>query len=365
MQWGDVMADMVGVILAAGLGTRMKSDLVKVLHPVCGRSMVAYVIDALTQAGAERIVAVVGHQSERVEQCFGERIEYALQSRQLGTGHAVMQTEPLLAGFSGTVIVANGDAPLLQAETLHNLVEYHRQHQLAATVLTAVLENPTGYGRVIRDVAGNVLRIVEHRDATATERAVREINTGMYAFSGEYLFEALAQVGTGNAQGEFYLTDVISILRAKGLNVGAMAVADAREALGINDRVQLAEADRLMRERVLNNLMLSGVTVIDPGATYVESQVKVGSDTVIFPFTYLAGDTQIGEKSTIGPHCFIVDSHLENEVSVRNAELTRCKVGAKTHIGPYVSLETGAVVQPGSTIKGSVCRMGDELPDGQ
>jgi bifunctional UDP-N-acetylglucosamine pyrophosphorylase/glucosamine-1-phosphate N-acetyltransferase len=356
---------MVGVILAAGLGTRMKSDLVKVLHPVCGRPMVAYVIDALEQAGADRIVAVVGHQSERVKQCFGDRIEYALQAKQLGTGHAVMQTKSLLADYSGIVIVANGDAPLLQAETLHNLVKYHKERRLAATVLTAVLENPAGYGRVMRDEAGNVLRIVEHKDATTAEREVREINTGMYAFSGAHLFDALARIGTGNAQGEFYLTDVIGILRAEGLQVGAMAVPYPQEALGINDRVQLAEVDRLMRERVLNQMMLSGVTVIDPSATYVEAQVKVGSDTVIYPFTYLAGDTRIGEKSTIGPHCFISDSRLDDEVSVKVAELTRCEVGAKAQIGPFVSLATGTVVPPGSIIKGSVCRMGDELPDGR
>lgn len=359
------MAKLAGVILAAGLGTRMKSDTVKVLHPVCGRPMLAYVIDALRGAGAERVIAVVGHQSERVKQVFGGTVEYAVQEKQLGTGHAVMQAKMLIDAYPGIVVVANGDAPLLRSETLERLVAYHLENGLSATVLTAVLANPTGYGRVIRDANGAVERIVEHKDASPAERAVCEINTGMYAFSGPQLFPALAQVGTGNVQGEFYLTDIIDILRRNGHKVGAMAVADAPEAMGVNDRIQLAEADRAMRERVLRNLMLAGVTIVDPSSTYIEPQVNIGRDTVVHPFTYLAGDTMIGEKCSLGPYCHIEKARLESGVQVGAATLIGCTIGAGARIGSYVSIEPGTVVPPSHIVRASVYQMGDEKSNGQ
>jgi bifunctional UDP-N-acetylglucosamine pyrophosphorylase/glucosamine-1-phosphate N-acetyltransferase len=354
------MTQIVGVVLAAGLGTRMKSETAKVLHAVCGRPMLAYVVDALRGAGATRIVAVVGHQSDRVRREFGDSLEYVLQAQQLGTGHAVMQAEPLLQGYSGTIVVANGDAPLLQASTLMRFLEHHAARQLAATVLTAVVADPTGYGRVVRDSAGNVTRIVEHKDATGEERAIREINTGMFAFAGPYLFPALSRLGTTNVQGEFYLTDTLAILRSDGHRIGALAVDDPREALGVNDRAQLAEAGGIMRERVLRALMLSGVTVVDPATTYIEPQVKIGRDTVVHPFTYLAGDTTVGEKCSLGPHCQVQRSYLGAGVRVEAAILEGCTVGAGALVGSLVYLKPGSVVPPHEIVQVGASKMGDE-----
>jgi bifunctional UDP-N-acetylglucosamine pyrophosphorylase/glucosamine-1-phosphate N-acetyltransferase len=339
---------LAGVILAAGLGTRMKSDTAKVLHRVCGQPMVSYVVEALRAASAERVVVVVGHQRERVRKVLGPSLEYAVQEQQLGTGHAVMQAAGALRGFPGIVVVANGDVPLLQGETLARLVEYHAVNEMAATVLTAVVPDPSGYGRVLRDDDGNVLRIVEHKDASPEERAVQEINTGMYAFDASLLFPALTHLSSANAQGELYLTDIVEILRDGGHKVGAVAVDDPREGLGVNDRVQLAEADAIMRQRVIRKHMLAGVTVIDPATTYIEPKVKIGRDSVIHPFSYLAGDTEIGEKCCIGPYCHVRQARLGDGVHLGTAAvLEGCSVGSGATIGSSVRVGPGTVIASG------------------
>lgn len=344
----SVTRQVVGIVLAAGLGTRMKSDLIKVLHPVCGRPMVAYVLEALRMAGAERLIAVVGHQHQRVRRTLGDSVEYALQEQQLGTGHAVMQAEGLLRDWPGVVVVASGDVPLLQATTLMRLIEHHVQGEQAATVLTAVVEDPTGYGRVVREPNGDVVRIVEQKDATYVEQGIREINTGMYAFAGPLLFSALSRLDSDNAQGELYLTDVLGILRGDGCRVGAVAVNDPREAAGVNDRVQLAEAVAVMQERIARMWMLAGVTIVDPSTTYIEPQVRIGRDTVIHPYTYLAGDTEIGEKCSLGPYCQIREAHLAEGVRVGAAVLENCEIGGGAIIAPFSYVRSNTVVAAGS-----------------
>jgi bifunctional UDP-N-acetylglucosamine pyrophosphorylase/glucosamine-1-phosphate N-acetyltransferase len=343
-----LMMRVAGVILAAGLGTRMKSNTAKVLHRVCGRPMISYVVDALRGIEAERVIAVVGHQRGRVQEVLGPSLEYVVQEQQLGTGHAVMQADAPLHDYPGAVVVANGDVPLLRAETLARLVEYHTTHEMAATVLTAIVPDPTGYGRVLRDDRGDVLRIVEHKDASSEERAVQEINTGMYAFHGPLLFPSLARLSSANAQGELYLTDIVEILRDRGHRVGAIAVDDPREGLGVNDRLQLAEADAIMRQRVLRELMLAGVTIIDPSTTYIEPTVRIGRDSVVHPFSYLAGDTEIGEKCCIGPYCHIREARVGDGVRLGTAAvLEGCRVGSDAIVGSSVRLGPGASIVSG------------------
>ena len=238
---------LAAVILAAGQGTRMKSDMAKVLHKLWGRSMIRYVVDAAGSTAPNRIILVVGHQAEAVmKEMGGEAVEFALQEERLGTGHAVLQAAPMLEGFSGTIMVLTGDTPLLRPETLAGLLETHRDSGASATVLTAVLEDAAGYGRIIKDKQGNFLKIVEHRDASDDEKKVNEINSGIFCFESDDLFSALASVGRENAQGEYYLTDVMSILRKKGRKTIVHLCADRQEVMGINDLDQLKEAERLM-----------------------------------------------------------------------------------------------------------------------
>ena len=261
------MTQRFAVVLAAGQGTRMKSKLYKVLHPVAGKPMVGHVVDQVEAAGADKIVSIVGVGAEKVQEYLGDRSEYALQEKQLGTGHAVLQAESLLSGKEGTVLVICGDTPLLTAETLTGLFDYHQNQGAKATILTAHAEDPTGYGRVIRSESGAVEKIVEQKDASPVEAAVQEINTGTYCFDNKLLFEALNEVGNDNAQGEYYLPDVIEILKNKGEIVGAYQMEHEAESLGVNDRVALAEATRLMRARINEKHMRNGVTFMDPQST--------------------------------------------------------------------------------------------------
>ncbi|MFR6559429.1 MAG: sugar phosphate nucleotidyltransferase, partial [Weissella confusa] len=287
------------IILAAGKGTRMKSDLPKVLHEVGGKPMVEMVLETSQAAGAEKIVTVVGHGAERVEAVLAGRSEFALQAEQLGTGHAIQMAEPQLGDAEGMTLIGSGDAPLFTVNTFNKLFDFHEQSGNAVTVLTAIAPDPTGYGRIIRDENGNVIRIVEQKDATPEEAAVNEINTGVYVFDNQLLFSSLKQVTNDNAQGEYYLPDTLEILRNEGHTVGAFVMDDFDESMGVNDRVALARANKVLRDRVNEMHMRNGVTLIDPANTYIDVDVTIGNDTVIEPNVYLKGKTQIGSNVLI------------------------------------------------------------------
>lgn len=332
----------LAIVLAAGQGKRMKSKLYKVLHPVCGKPMVGHVLNAVQQAGCERTIVVVGHGAEAVKSYLGSTAEYVLQEQQLGTGHAVKQAGPQLAGEEGTTVVICGDTPLVTAETLEALFELHTRKGAAATVLTAKMDNPLGYGRVIRGENGTVERIVEQKDCTPEEAAVQEINTGTYCFDNAKLFAALEKVTNDNAQQEYYLTDVVGILVQAGEIVEGYAAQDHRESIGVNDRVALAEAEAVMRERIVRQHMLGGVTVIDPASTYIGADVTIGSDTVIYPGTVLSGRTVIGEDCVIGPASQIEDSVIYDGAKVKHSVLSQAEVGKEATVGPYAYLRPGA-----------------------
>lgn len=350
------------LILAAGLGTRMRSATAKVLHELNGRPLIAHVCRTAValMKTARPIYVVVGHQAEEVERAVSEEIgaggaRFVIQSKQRGTGDAVMAASDALAGADSTVLVLSGDVPLIQAETLAALVQQHRTHRgrgAACTVLTVRLDDPTGYGRVIRDAEGRFERIVEQRDATAEERQVNEINAGIYCFETRALFPALRRVQPANVQGEFYLTDVPGILRAEGEDVSVYVHGDAREVSGINTRVELAEFERIMRYRTLRRLMLdSGVTFIDPYATYVSSEAQIGRDTVIYPGAHIEGRTVIGEGCLIRPGARIRDSRVGNGVEIKDhCVVTDSEIADNCVVGPFAHLRMNARADEGSAI---------------
>ena len=332
------------VILAAGKGTRMKSKLYKVLHPVLGKPMVEHVVDQLDQIGVSRQIVIVGHGAEAVQDTLGTRVEYAVQEEQLGTGHAVQMAEAELAGKSGATLVVCGDTPLLTAETLEALLAHHEAQQAKVTVLTAIADDATGYGRVVRGEDGNVMKVVEHKDASEAELAINEINTGTYVFDNELLFDALKQVGNNNAQGEYYLPDVISIAKEAGEVVAAHTAPTFDETIGVNDRVALSQAETIMRKRTNERLMREGVTFMDPASTYISPDVVIGSDTVIYPGTVILGKTTIGSECVIGPNSDIRNSVIEDHAVVRQSVVTDSRIGEAAQVGPFAHLRQQAVL---------------------
>ena len=350
------MTEKYAVILAAGQGTRMKSKLYKVLHPVCGKAMVDHVLTQLERVEIDQIVTVVGHGADQVKQLLGDRTTYALQAEQLGTGHAVMQAEDVLGQKDGITLVTCGDTPLFTAETFKQLFACHEQQGAAATVLTAHTDQPFGYGRIIRDAAGTVAKIVEQKDATPEEAAVQEINTGVYCFNNQELFAALHQLSNDNAQGEYYLTDVIGILKQAGKQVGAFQVDDFTESMGVNDRVALAKATRVMQQRINTRHMQNGVTMIDPATTYIDADVQIGNDTVIEPGVVLKGKTSIGSDCVIGAHSEIRDSVIEDGVTVTASFLENAVMHKDSNIGPYSHLRPKAEIGVGVHI-GNFCEV--------
>jgi bifunctional UDP-N-acetylglucosamine pyrophosphorylase/glucosamine-1-phosphate N-acetyltransferase len=334
------------IILAAGKSTRMRSKLPKPLHPICGLPLTGHVIQACRAAGVERIVVVVGHGAAQVRAGLGDDVEYALQESQRGTGDAVRAALPLLADWPGTILAMVGDVPLLPAETLRRLLEHHRTSGAAATLLTAFLDDPTGYGRVVRDASGRVARIVEERDASAEEKAIKEWNPSIYAFDAGALWSALADIRPENAQGEYYLTDTIGLLAERGAQVEAIPAADARDVLGANTRVEVAAISTILRQRLLEKLMLSGVTVTDPAATYVEVDVEVGQDTVLEPNTFLYNGTRIGADCVIGPMTRIERSTLGNGVHVVASQIVESVLEDGVKVGPFANLRPGTHLGP-------------------
>ena len=333
------------VVLAAGQGTRMKSKLYKVMHPVMGKPMVGHVVDQALAAKMDKIVTVTGVGAETVQDYLGDKSEYVLQEEQLGTAHAVEQAAPLLKDEEGTTLVICGDTPLLTTETLEALIARHEKEGAKATVLTAHTEDPFGYGRVIREEDDSVSKIVEEKDANEVERAVREINTGTYCFDNKALFAALRKVENNNVQGEFYLPDVVEILKKEDELISAYQLANKEEALGVNDRVNLAKASKLMKERINEKHMRNGVTFIDPDQTYIESEVKIGQDTTLEPGVYLKGQTVIGEDCFIGTHSVIKDSQLGHNIVVKSSMIDSAIMGSNSDIGPNSHLRPETVIK--------------------
>ncbi|WP_434178558.1 bifunctional UDP-N-acetylglucosamine diphosphorylase/glucosamine-1-phosphate N-acetyltransferase GlmU [Bacillus stercoris] len=332
------------VVLAAGQGTRMKSKLYKVLHPVCGKPMVEHVVDEALKLSLSKLVTIVGHGAEEVKKQLGDKSEYALQAEQLGTAHAVKQAQPFLADEKGVTIVICGDTPLLTAETMEEMLKEHTQREAKATILTAVAEDPTGYGRIIRSQNGAVQKIVEHKDASEEERLVTEINTGTYCFDNEALFRAIDQVSNDNAQGEYYLPDVIEILKNEGETVAAYQTGNFQETLGVNDRVALSQAEQFMKERINKRHMQNGVTLIDPMNTYISPDAVIGSDTVIYPGTVIKGEVQIGEDTIIGPHTEIMNSSIGSRTVIKQSVVNHSKVGNDVNIGPFAHIRPDSVI---------------------
>lgn len=362
------MSELRAVILAAGKGTRMRSKLPKVLHKVGGKPMLQHVLDAADAAGAAEKIVIVGHEAELVEAMVGEQGKIVLQAEQLGTGHAVMQTQDALADFKGTVMILCGDTPLLDGAELKKFYEAHVQSGAAATVLTAQMDNPFGYGRIVRDAEGNVQGIVEEKDADAQQKLIKEVNTGIYCLECPLMFEVLSTLTCDNAQGEYYLTDVLTKLNAAGRKVGGVVTEDSDMVMGINSRRQLAEAESVMRERILGKLMDAGVTIMDPASTFIESSVKIGRDTIIYPFTWLEGTTEIGEDCEIGPNVRFTNVKIGSGNHLQFMYGHDCQVCDGVTAGPYVHLRPDTVignkVKIGNfvEVKNSYIGVGTKLP---
>ncbi|MEN6370779.1 MAG: NTP transferase domain-containing protein [Armatimonadota bacterium] len=325
--------DFAAVILAAGKSTRMKSALPKAVHTICGKPVTRHIVDACRAVGIEETIVVVGYEAEKVKEAIGSDVLYAVQSQQLGTGHAAMQAMPQVD--KSHMLLLPGDAPLITPSAIEKLITSHKSSKSAATLLTALLDEPANYGRIVRGLDGNVERIVEARDASPEVLAINEVATSIYCFDVELLKAALSELRTDNAQGEYYLTDTIEILRSKGRKVGAVTADDPRDTLGINTRIELADAASIMRRRILDALMLDGVTITDPDAVYIDAGVKIGRDSVICPDTVIEGNTVIGERSVIGPFVKLTDAAVGSEVHIVSSVVTGAAVPDKACIGPF------------------------------
>ncbi len=344
--------DRYAIILAAGKGTRMKSkrsDISKISFPILGQPLVRYVINALKPLNCKSLIAVIGFGGAVSEQIIKNDCRIVWQKEQKGSGHAVMMAAPLLEGVEGETIICCGDTPLLTAETLGNLFLAHERDKNALTILTAILDDPLGYGRIIKK-NGSVVKIVEQKDASDEEKAVKEVNAGVYVFDNKALFEELHHLTTDNAAGEYYLTDVIGLFVARGLKVGTYLAPAFEETLGVNDREQLATAAKILRHRINKSLMLSGVTIEDPDSTYIAPGVVIGQDTTIKPGTFLMGDTRIGEENIIGPDCFLENVVVGDRNEIIYSHLCDTKIGNGTTLGPYLRTRKGVTIHDGAHI---------------
>ncbi|MEI6209561.1 MAG: bifunctional UDP-N-acetylglucosamine diphosphorylase/glucosamine-1-phosphate N-acetyltransferase GlmU [Desulfuromonadales bacterium] len=360
------MESFAAVVLAAGKGTRMKSGLIKILHPAAGQPLIAWPVAAARGAGADPIVLVIGHQANAVQNAFrgAGDIRYAMQEEQLGTGHAVACALDELAGFHGTVLILCGDTPLLSSATLSALLMFHRDNSSDITVLTALMDDPFGYGRVVRDASGRVVRIVEQKDADPEEQELREINSGIYCVESDFLFGNIRSIGNDNAQKEFYLTDLLAIAVRKGLVCLAMPTADATEIMGVNDRSQMAAAARVLRRRINYELMLAGVTLVDPEQTYIDTGVTIGADTIIHPNCHIGSGTVIGSGCEIDQGVSIsgcrigADCHIKAGSVLEDSELhENVAVGPMAHLRPGTVL--GSHVKIGNFVETKKIVMGE------
>ncbi|MDD3839006.1 MAG: bifunctional UDP-N-acetylglucosamine diphosphorylase/glucosamine-1-phosphate N-acetyltransferase GlmU [Clostridia bacterium] len=343
---------MYALILAAGEGKRMKSKIPKVIHKVCGMPMISHVIDSARESKVEEFAVVIGHGADMVKNQLGDGYNYIYQKEQLGTGHAVMQAVPFLEHKQGYVVVLYGDTPLITSDIISHLIEFTVNKGYNAGVLTAELDNPAGYGRIISDENNYVKAIVEDRDADYKQKLIKQINTGIYCFKIPDLLKCLNKLNNDNAQREYYLTDVIGIMNEAGLKVGACKTRRIHEVEGVNDRVQLASAERFMRYRILEQNMLNGVTIIDPDNTYIGKYCEIGQDAIIYPGNVIEGQTSIGEGCILFPNNRIEDSIIEPFAKLQCSVILESKIGENSTVGPY------AYVRPGSNI-GTNVRIGD------
>ncbi|WP_055665263.1 bifunctional UDP-N-acetylglucosamine diphosphorylase/glucosamine-1-phosphate N-acetyltransferase GlmU [Desnuesiella massiliensis] len=339
------------IIMAAGEGKRMKSSTPKVLHKVCGQEMVNHVIDRMRSADIEEVNVIIGRGAELVKKGTEHKnVTYSFQDKQLGTGHAIMCAGEFLKDKKGTLAIFTGDAPLIREETVKRLLQFHEDNGFKATILTSRIDNPTGYGRVIRE-KDEVARIVEHKDCSEEELKVKEINAGMYCFDIEALRDSLGKLNNNNAQGEYYLTDIIGILKSENKKVGAL-ITDFEETIGVNSRVELAEVERILKLRINKKHMDNGVTIIDPSNTYIGSEVKIGQDTIIYPGNYIEGNTEIGNECILYPNSRISNSIISHKVTIQSSVILDSKIGEETTVGPF------AYIRPESNI-GKHARIGD------
>lgn len=342
--------DLVAIILAAGKGTRMNSQIPKVLHRVCGTPMIDHVLDALRPLDVSQSYVVTGHLHEKVKAHVGNRAICVLQSQRMGTAHAVKMVRPYLKDFDGDVLILYGDAPLIKTASLAALVQRRRSHHNACTVLTTMLDDPHGYGRIVRNRDGTVRKIVEEKDTNTYEEKIQEINTGFYCFDAKELFWALGLVNNDNAQGEYYLTDTVEILGEAGKEVEAQLATDSSEVIGVNSRRDMAMAEKFLRTRILNDIMDQGVTIVDPSTTYIDNTVRIGIDTTIQPFTIIRGNTMIGEGCQIGPNVTVDNSRLGRSVCVRNSVVEDANLDDNVSVGPYAYVRPGSLVRANARV---------------
>ncbi len=338
------MKETIGIILAAGQGTRMNSNMPKVLHKICGKTLIDHVLDNCQKASVEKKYVIVGHKHEDLRKTLGEKVGFVLQEEQLGTGHAMMQAKKIIEkNEKNNIIVLMGDAPLITAETIKNIIKEHNSNENNVTVLTATTKEPHGYGRIVKDEEGNLLKIVEQKDANDDEIQINEINSGVYCFNGDNLLNALQELKNDNAQGEYYLTDVIEIMKSCGLKAGVYITCED-DIKAVNSRKELAGVGQVMKQRINEKLMDAGVTLIDPNNTYIGSDVTIGRDTIVYPGAFIEGVTTIGQGCVIGTNSRIVDSQIGNEVDVENSTILESQVMNNTKVGPYAYIRPKCII---------------------
>ena len=340
------------IVLAAGMGKRMKSDIPKVLHPVLARPMLSYVLDAVLNLSPKRVVVVVGHGAQEVEKALdSKKITYVTQTERLGTGHAANCAHPALKSFKGDILILNGDFPLITPSTLKKFVNEHKKKKVDVSILTALVEDPSGYGRIKRDEGDNVVGIVEEKDATKEERFINEINSGTYCVKSSFLWNALNKVNTRNKQKEYYLTDIVGSAYKNSLKINGSVVLDSDEVVGVNDRLDLSLVESILKWRTNESLMRSGVTLIDPEITYISPKVKIGRDTTIYPNTHIYGETQIGRNCIIGPSTWIDDSKLGNGITIKSScYIISAVIRNNVTIGPFAHIRPEAEIMDGAKI---------------
>ncbi len=343
------MAKNAAIIMAAGLGTRMKSRIPKILHEVCGKPMLQWVIDALQPLNLDRIIVVLGNKNGEEFDLIKGKIDYVIQKEKKGTGHAIMQAEKALEGFNGNVLILSGDVPLITTATLKDLLGIHQDQFASATILTALVDNPTGYGRILRN-REQVVRIVEELDADDYTRIIKEVNTGTYCFRNDFLRSALKQIRLNPIKKEYYLTDVFEILNRQSQKILPFKITDASETMGVNKRYELQIANKIMQQRIQKKLMDEGITILDASNTYIDGTVKIGQDSVVYPFSSLYGNITIGENCEIGPFAHIIDSKIGHSVKVFNSYITNSVLEDNVHVGPFSHIRNNTLIQNGAHI---------------
>ncbi|OEG63574.1 bifunctional UDP-N-acetylglucosamine pyrophosphorylase / Glucosamine-1-phosphate N-acetyltransferase [Halanaerobium congolense] len=350
------MSDLLSIILAAGEGTRMKSDKIKILHPVAGKAIIKHVLNTLDGLNS-KIVNVIGYQKNEVQAELEDLdkwdLNYVIQSEQLGTGHAVLQAEKYIEKHEGPVLILYGDTPLLKKESIAEFVKEHEESRSDLTVMTAVFDNPEGYGRIVKDKDGNLSAIVEEKDADFETKKIKEINSGVNCIDSKLLKDFLSNMDNDNAQGEYYLTDIIEYAVKKNKKINTYVVENSNEIIGINTRKQQAEAEKILRSRIIDQHLTNGVTIIDPDTTFIDSEVEIAQDVTIYPFNYLEGRTKIGANTVINQNCKLKDAVIADNVNIRsNTVIKDSKVGSNTNVGPF------AYLRPGSAVEDN-CKIGD------